>query len=92
MPRAHPPSARRYRGMFTSRPGLSGPPVHAMASICGPHRPGHDVENRTPLRSETSTLRNARCGFCPYPTLEPLGNQMSGDLIDKIIAGLKAIP
>jgi hypothetical protein len=41
---------------------------------------------------ETSTLCNARCSFCPYPTLERLGNKMPDALIDKIISDLKSIP
>jgi sulfatase maturation enzyme AslB (radical SAM superfamily) len=34
---------------------------------------------------ETFAFCNARCTFCPYPTLERQGEKMSGDLIEKII-------
>lgn len=41
---------------------------------------------------ETQTICNARCSFCPYPTLDRLGNKMPDELIDKVIADLQAIP
>ena len=41
---------------------------------------------------ETSTLCNAKCTFCPYPTLERIGNKMPDEVIDKIISDLKSIP
>jgi sulfatase maturation enzyme AslB (radical SAM superfamily) len=41
---------------------------------------------------ETLALCNAKCGFCPYPTMERLGTKMPDQQIDKIISGLKAIP
>jgi hypothetical protein len=41
---------------------------------------------------ETYALCNAGCGFCPYESLERKGVRMSDALIEKIIAGLQAIP
>jgi len=41
---------------------------------------------------ETQTVCNARCSFCPYPSLERLGNKMPDELIDKVISDLEAIP
>jgi hypothetical protein len=41
---------------------------------------------------ETQTICNAKCTFCPYPSLERLGNKMSDELIDKVIADLEVIP
>ena len=34
---------------------------------------------------ETISLCNAKCTFCPYPTLERKGEKMSGWLLDKLI-------
>lgn len=34
---------------------------------------------------ETQALCNARCAFCPYPTLERIGTKMPDDLLDKIV-------
>lgn len=34
---------------------------------------------------ETATVCNARCTFCPYPTLERVGTKMSDELIDRLI-------
>jgi pyruvate-formate lyase-activating enzyme len=41
---------------------------------------------------ETLALCNAKCSFCPYPTMERQGDRMPDELIDKIIDDLKAIP
>lgn len=34
---------------------------------------------------ETATVCNARCTFCPYPTLERVGNLMSDEMIDELV-------
>jgi len=39
---------------------------------------------------ETQTLCNARCTFCPYPTLERLGTRMPDELIERIVEQLAA--
>ena len=41
---------------------------------------------------ETLALCNAKCSFCPYPTMDRQGDRMPDELIDKIIDDLKAIP
>ena len=41
---------------------------------------------------ETHAICNAKCTFCPYPTMERQGDKMPDALIDKIIEDLKAIP
>jgi sulfatase maturation enzyme AslB (radical SAM superfamily) len=41
---------------------------------------------------ETLTKCNARCTFCPYPTLDRIGTKMPDELIDKIINELKDHP
>jgi hypothetical protein len=41
---------------------------------------------------ETLALCNAKCGFCPYPTMGRLGTKMPDDLIEKIISDLKDVP
>jgi hypothetical protein len=41
---------------------------------------------------ETLALCNAKCNFCPYPTMDRQGDRMPDELIDKIIDDLKAIP
>jgi hypothetical protein len=41
---------------------------------------------------ETFSLCTAACNFCPYPSIERLGNRMSDALIDKIITDLTDIP
>jgi radical SAM protein with 4Fe4S-binding SPASM domain len=35
---------------------------------------------------ETQALCNARCTFCPYPTLERKGTKMSDELLDRLMA------
>jgi len=34
---------------------------------------------------ETMTICNAACTFCPYPTLERIGNKMSDELLDRLV-------
>jgi hypothetical protein len=34
---------------------------------------------------ETQALCNARCVFCPYPTLERIGTKMPDDMLDRIV-------
>ncbi len=41
---------------------------------------------------ETFAYCNAKCTFCPYPTMERQGDKMPDALIDKIIDDLKQIP
>lgn len=41
---------------------------------------------------ETQAVCNAKCSFCPYPTMERQGDKMSDELIDKIIDDLVFIP
>ena len=41
---------------------------------------------------ETIALCNAKCGFCPYETMERQGVKMSDDLIVKILNDLRDIP
>jgi hypothetical protein len=41
---------------------------------------------------ETFAYCNAKCSFCPYPTMERQGDKMSDALIDKIIDDLTQIP
>ena len=41
---------------------------------------------------ETFAYCNAKCSFCPYPTMERQGDKMSDALIDKIIDDLRQIP
>jgi hypothetical protein len=41
---------------------------------------------------ETIASCNAKCGFCPYPTMERAGTRMSDELIEKIVGDLKDIP
>ena len=39
---------------------------------------------------ETLAQCNARCTFCPYPTLERIGTKMSDELIDRLIEEMAA--
>jgi hypothetical protein len=39
---------------------------------------------------ETQALCNARCTFCPYPTLERIGTKMSDELIERLIDEMAA--
>src|SRR5262245_58671800 len=41
---------------------------------------------------ETLALCNAKCSFCPYPTMDRQGDRMPDELIDKIIDDLRSIP
>jgi hypothetical protein len=41
---------------------------------------------------ETQAICNAKCTFCPYPTMDRQGDKMSDGLIEKIIRDLKEIP
>lgn len=41
---------------------------------------------------ETLSLCTAACNFCPYPTIDRLGNRMSDELIEKVITDLTDIP
>lgn len=41
---------------------------------------------------ETWTQCNAACDFCPYVTLDRLGNKMPDELIEKILCDLEDIP
>lgn len=46
----------------------------------------HCVEYPNEVSVETLALCNARCTFCPYPTMERKGERMSDDLLDKIVS------
>jgi hypothetical protein len=41
---------------------------------------------------ETQAVCNAKCNFCPYPTMDRQGDKMSDELIEKIINDLTKIP
>lgn len=41
---------------------------------------------------ETFAQCNARCTFCPYPTLDRKGTRMSDELLDKLVRELVAMP
>ena len=41
---------------------------------------------------ETYTKCNAACSFCPYPSLERIGDKMPDSLIEKIICDLEDVP
>lgn len=41
---------------------------------------------------ETQAVCNAKCNFCPYPTMDRQGDRMSDELIEKIINDLIQIP
>ena len=41
---------------------------------------------------ETQAICNAKCNFCPYPTMERQGDRMSDELIEKVINDLVLIP
>ena len=45
----------------------------------------HCVEYPNEVSVETMALCNARCTFCPYPTMERKGERMSDELLDKIV-------
>jgi len=50
------------------------------------------IEYPLEIQIETLTICNAKCTFCPYPTMERQGDKMSEQLIEKIINDLKIIP
>lgn len=50
------------------------------------------MEFPTEVHIETQAICNAKCTFCPYPTMERQGDRMSDELIDKIIDDLRQIP
>lgn len=52
----------------------------------------HHMEYPAHVHMETFSLCTAACNFCPYPSLDRLGNRMSDALIDKIITDLTDIP
>jgi len=41
---------------------------------------------------ETQAVCNAKCSFCPYPTMDRKGDKMSDALIEKILIDLQEIP
>ena len=45
----------------------------------------HYLDQPNEVSLEISTVCNARCTFCPYPTIDRIGNRMSDELIDKLI-------
>lgn len=50
------------------------------------------MEYPAEVHIETQAICNAKCSFCPYPTMDRQGDKMPDALIDKIINDLKAIP
>jgi len=44
------------------------------------------------IHIETLASCNAACVFCPYPTMDRIGERMSDDLFEKILDDLSAIP
>lgn len=53
---------------------------------------GNYLDYPAAVHIETWTQCNAACDFCPYITLERLGNKMSDALIEKILVDLEDIP
>jgi len=52
----------------------------------------HHMDQPHEVSLETLALCNARCTFCPYPTLDRIGTKMSDELIERLIdemAGFK---
>lgn len=45
----------------------------------------HYLDQPNEVSIETQSLCNARCTFCPYPTLERIGNRMSDELLSKLM-------
>lgn len=41
---------------------------------------------------ETQSLCNARCTFCPYPSLERIGTKMPDELLERLIDEMAAFP
>lgn len=50
------------------------------------------MEYPAEVHIESRAICNAKCSFCPYPTMERRGDKMPDALIDKIIDDLRAIP
>lgn len=50
------------------------------------------IQYPSEVHIETHAICNAKCSFCPYPTMDRKGDRMPDTLIDKIINDLKAIP
>lgn len=48
----------------------------------------HCLEYPNEVSVETLALCNARCNFCPYPTMERKGDKMADGLLDKIVSEL----
>ncbi|MBI5920350.1 MAG: radical SAM/SPASM domain-containing protein [Betaproteobacteria bacterium] len=55
-------------------------------------RQSSHIEYPIEVHIETHAICNAKCSFCPYPTMARQGDRMPDELIDKIINDLKAIP
>ena len=51
-----------------------------------------DAEQPAEVSIETQALCNARCTFCPYPTLDRIGTKMPDVLIDRLIDEMAAFP
>ena len=45
----------------------------------------HWLDQPLEVSLETQALCNARCTFCPYPTLERIGTRMSDELLDRLM-------
>ena len=50
------------------------------------------MEYPAEVHIETHAICNAKCSFCPYPTMDRQGDKMPDELIDKIINDMKVIP
>jgi hypothetical protein len=46
----------------------------------------HWLDQPLEVSLETQALCNARCTFCPYPSLERIGTKMPDELIDRLVA------
>lgn len=54
------------------------------------HLREHYLDQPNEISLETLALCNARCTFCPYPTMERQGDKMADSLIDRLIGEMAA--
>jgi len=50
----------------------------------------HYLDQPNEISLETLALCNARCTFCPYPTMERIGDKMPDALIDRLVGEMAA--
>jgi hypothetical protein len=50
----------------------------------------HYLDQPNEISLETLALCNARCTFCPYPTMERIGDKMPDELIDRLVDEMAA--